>query len=63
MIPHGKEINYEDDLIAVYNEKGEVVEKGIVDYSAYKDEPYEWNEKGGYYELVNLPGYKMVCVG
>ena len=63
MIPYGKEINYEDDLIVVYNEKDEVVEKGIVDYSEFKDEPYEWNEKGGYYELINLPGYKMVCVG
>lgn len=63
MIPHGKEINYEDDLIIVYNEKDEVVEKGIVDYSAYKDEPYSWNEKGGYYDLVNIKGYKMVCVG
>ena len=63
MIPHGKEINYEDDLIVVYNEKDEVVEKGIVDYSEFKDEPYKWNERGGYYELINLPGYKMVCVG
>lgn len=60
-IPHGKRINYEDDLIMVYNEKNEVVEKGIVDYSVYKDEPYTWNEAGGYYDLPH--GYKMVCVG
>ena len=59
-IPHGKRINYEDDVIVVYNEKNEIVEKGIVDYSAYKDEPYTWNEKGGYYDLPH--GYKMVCV-
>ena len=59
-IPHGKRINYEDDVIVVYNEKNEIVEKGLVDYSAYKDEPYTWNEKGGYYDLPH--GYKMVCV-
>ena len=60
-IPHGKRIDYEDDLIVVYNDKGKVVEKTIVDYSAYKDEPQRWNEAGGYYELPH--GYKMVCVG
>lgn len=60
-IPHGKEINYEDDLIMVFNERNEVVEKTIVDYSEYKDEPYSWNEAGGYYDLPH--GYKMVCVG
>ena len=59
-IPHGKRINYEDDIVVVYNEKNEIVEKGMVDYSAYKDEPYTWNEKGGYYDLPH--GYKMVCV-
>ena len=59
-IPHGKRINYDDDIVVVYNEKNEIVEKGMVDYSAYKDEPYTWNEKGGYYDLPH--GYKMVCV-
>ena len=59
-IPRGKRIDYEDDIVVVYNEKNEVVEKGMVDYSAYKDEPYKWNENGGYYDLPH--NYKMVCI-
>ena len=57
-IPHGHRIDYEDEPIVVYNDKNEIVEETILDYSAYKDEPYKWNEAGGYYDL--LQGYKMV---
>lgn len=57
-IPHGHRIDYEDEPIVVYNDKNEIVEETILDYSAYKDEPYKWNEEGGYYDLPQ--GYKMV---
>ena len=60
-IPHGHRIDYEDEMVMVLNERNEVVEKTILDYSAYKDEPYKWNEEGGYYDLPQ--GYKMVSVG
>lgn len=60
-IPHGNRINYEDDVVVVYNDKDEIVYKGIVDYCPYKDELYTWNATGGYYDLQN--GYKMVCIG
>lgn len=59
-ITKGKRIQYEDDIVVVYNEKNEIVEKGMLDYSVYKDERRTWNEKGGYYEMDH--NYKMVCV-
>ena len=59
-VPHGKRIDYEDDVVVVYNERNEIVYKGTVDYCPYKDEPYTWNKNGGYYDLRN--GYRMVCV-
>ena len=63
MIPTGLKIEHEDDFVYVLDERDEIVYKGIVDYCPYKDEPYKWNEAGGYYELINLPGYHMVCCG
>ena len=59
-IPYGKRINYEDDVVLVYDNKGNIVYKGIVDYCPYKDDPYTWNEAGGYYDLEQ--GYKMTCI-
>ena len=63
MIPHGIEIQYEDDFVYVFNEKDELMYKGILDYCPYKDEAYRWNEKDGCYDLVDLPGYRMVGCG
>ena len=59
-IRHGKRIDYEDDVVLVYDDKNNIVYQGIVDYCPYKDEPYTWNEQGGYYELPY--GYKMSCI-
>ena len=59
-IKKGKRIQYEDSLVIVYNEKNEIVEKEILDYSVYKYERRTWNEKGGYYDLDH--NYKMVCI-
>jgi len=38
-------IEYEDDLVIVYNDKGEVAYKGIEDYDPNKDEDWVWDEK------------------
>ena len=59
-VPAGSRINYEDDIVAVYNEKGELVEKGLFDYSCYKEEHAKWDEKAGNYILPH--GYRMVCL-
>ena len=49
---------YDDSHVTVYNENGKVVESGMWDYSAYRDEPTKWNERDGNYDLRN--GYKLV---
>ena len=61
-VPHGRKIEDKNDLVLIFNHNDEVIDFGSVGYTAYKDEPLRWNEENGYYELVNLPGYKMVCV-
>lgn len=58
MTPKGKKVNYEDDLVAVYDDKGNLDYQGLLDYCPYKYEGYVWNEEGQYYDLPN--GYKMI---
>lgn len=57
-VPAGERINYEDDLVEVYDDKGKQVYHGILDYCPYKDENYKWNEADKNYDLPQ--GYKMV---
>ena len=57
-IPSGNHIGHDDDLVVVYDEKGNVAYQGILDYCPYKYEDYKWNEADGNYDLPN--GYKMV---
>ena len=57
-IPKGKRINYEDDLVRVYNDKGGIDYEGMFDYCPYKYDDYKWNEKEGCYDLPH--GYKMI---
>lgn len=49
---------YDDSYVKVYNDKGKVVESGLWDYSAYRDEPTKWNNADGNYDLPH--GYKLV---
>lgn len=57
-IQSGKKVNYEDDLVVVYDDKGNVDYQGILDNCPYKYDGYVWNEADGNYDLPN--GYKMV---
>ena len=57
-VPGGKRVNYEDDFVEVYDDKGKKVYSGILDDTPYKDEDYRWNEKDKNYDLPH--GYKMV---
>lgn len=55
-----KEIEYEDDLVIVYNKEGKEVYKGIEDYEPMKDDNWRWDESiKGY----RLEGYVKICVG
>lgn len=57
-VPSGKKVGFDDDGVAVYNDKGEIVYEGILDYCPYKYDDYRWNEADGNYDLPQ--GYKMV---
>lgn len=57
-VPGGKRINYDDDIVEVYDNKGKKVYAGILDDTPYKDEDYRWNDKDKNYDLPH--GYKMV---
>ena len=57
-IPKGKKVRYEDDLVRVYDDKGNVDYQGILDDCPYKNENYVWNEKEQCYDLPH--GYKMI---
>jgi len=61
-IPKGKKLNYDDDIVTVYDEKGKKVSEGMWDYSPYNnDETYDtmkWDDTAKNYKLAN--GYRMV---
>lgn len=58
-----KRINYEDDIVIVYNPKGEVDYKGIEDYNQYRDADWTWNEEHKYYTHVHDgKTYYEVCL-
>lgn len=57
-VPKGDRGFYDDSVVTVYDESGKVVERGLWDYSAYRDEQTKWNERDGNYDIRN--GYKIV---
>ena len=55
----GRKIDYDDDMVVVYDANGNVIYKGIEDYEPHKDENWKWDESiGGY----RLNGMIKVCV-
>lgn len=61
-VPKGRRLNYDDDIVTVYDEKGKKVSEGMWDYSPYNnDETYEtmkWDDTAKNYKLAH--GYRMV---
>lgn len=61
-IPKGKKLNYDDDIVTVYDEKGKKVSEGMWDYSPYNnDDTYDtmkWDDTAKNYKLAH--GYRMV---
>ena len=54
-----KRIQYEDDIVRVFNEKGEEVYKGLEDYDPNKDLDWRYNENKNRYEYR---GWIKVCI-
>ena len=62
-VPAGREYEFEDDYVELYNDKGELMYKGIFDYCPdkdYIDDYGKWNPKDKNYDLPN--NWKMVCI-
>lgn len=57
--PKGKRIQYEDDMVVVYDPAGNVIYKGIEDDEPMKRENWKWSNKRNYYYLN---GYVKVCL-
>jgi len=57
-VPSGKKISYDDDIVAVYDDKGKKVYEGMLDYSPYQLDDSKWNATDKNYDLPK--GYKMV---
>jgi len=61
IIPKGNKVEFEDDIVSVYDAKGKKVYHGILDYCPFKDDfdDYgKWNEKNKNYDLPS--GYVLV---
>ena len=46
-----KQIEFEDDIVIVYDESGKEIYKGAEDYEIMKDEPWKWSSKEKSYSL------------
>lgn len=54
-----KRIQYDDDLVIVYDENGKVAYRGIEDYDPNKDLDWRYNEATGRYEYR---GWTKICI-
>ena len=55
-----RRINYEDDLVVVYNPDGGIDYQGIDDDNPYKDDDWEFDDDEGVYYLDSEYGlYQM----
>lgn len=51
--PSGKKIEFEDDIVVVYDKNGSIIYKGTEDYEPMKNEYWKWEKDKGYYTLDN----------
>ena len=54
-----KQIEFEDDIVIVYDESGKEIYKGAEDYEIMKDEPWKWSSKEKSYSLGELT---IICL-
>lgn len=55
-----KRIEYEDDLVIVYDEKGAEAYRGLEDYDPNKDLDWRWDDAR---QCYTYKGWTKVCVG
>jgi hypothetical protein len=53
------QVNFEDDMVIVFNGNGEVIYKGIEDYEPMNDEPWKYDPTEKVYRLGE---YIKVCI-
>lgn len=54
-----RRIDFEDDLVIVYDESGKQIYKGIEDYEPMKDCDWKWSNDKKAYEYE---GYIKICM-
>lgn len=59
-IPEGKKIEYEDDLVAVFDKNGKEIYKGLEDDEPMRYENWKWDSYNRYYTLDDE--YIKVCL-
>ena len=52
-----RRIQYEDDVVVVYDKNGAALYEGIEDYEPYKREPWRWDDTIGGYRLGEMTKY------
>lgn len=58
----GKKVDFEDDIVSVYDKNGKMLYYGILDYCPFKDDFDDygvWNNQLCCYDLPR--GYRLVC--
>lgn len=54
-----RRIEYEDDIVVVYDENDKVIYKGLEDYEPMKDENWVWNSS---MQAYILDSYIKICL-
>lgn len=52
-------ISFDDDIVIVFDENGEVIYKGMEDYEPMKNEDWIWDRKSKSYKLDK---YTKICI-
>lgn len=54
-----RRINFDDDLVIVYDEDDREIYRGLEDYEPMKDEPWKWDNESQSYKLDK---YRKICL-
>lgn len=54
-----RQINFDDDLVIVYDENGLVMYKGIQDFEPMKDDDWKWDNS---IRAYRLDSYIKICL-
>ena len=54
-----RRVNFDDDLVIVYDEDDREIYRGLEDYEPMKDEPWKWDNESQSYKLDK---YRKICL-